>query len=269
MDNNILQNPVFQDETLAREWLEERVWPNGPACPHCGNADRDKITNLKGKAHRAGLYQCNECREQFTVTVGTVFERSKIPLTKWLAVLFLLTSSKKGISTHQLHRMIGVSYKSTWFMTHRLRLAMAAGGIFPASAIGGEGKVVEADETYFGKVENPSRHPIVVAVPIPSPASQARPGSARCSPLSSAAAKLASSTWPRPTRRRSRGSCARTSRREPRSTRMRASSTPARMFTLRLTKPSSTATANTSAMRMATRYTATLSRVCSLCSNVA
>jgi transposase-like protein len=159
MGNNILQNPVFQDETLAREWLEERVWPNGPACPHCGNADRDKITNLKGKAHRAGLYQCNECREQFTVTVGTVFERSKIPLTKWLAVLFLLTSSKKGIGTHQLHRMIGVSYKSTWFMTHRLRLAMAAGGIFPASAIGGEGKVVEADETYFGKVENPEPSP--------------------------------------------------------------------------------------------------------------
>jgi transposase-like protein len=151
-----LQNPVFQDETLAREWLEARVWPNGPHCPHCGNADKSKITSLKGKAHRAGLYQCNECREQFTVTVGTVFERSKIPLTKWLAVLFLLTSSKKGISTHQLHRMIGVSYKSTWFMTHRIRQAMRSDGTVP---IGSGSGSVEVDETYFGKVGNPEPSP--------------------------------------------------------------------------------------------------------------
>jgi transposase-like protein len=149
---NLLENPIFSDETKAREWLEARVWPNGPHCPHCGNADQDKITGLKGKAHRAGLYQCNECREQFTVTVGTVFERSKIPLTKWLAALFLLMGSKKGMSTHQIHRTIGVSYKSTWFMTHRLREAMRTGGLEP---MGGEGKVVEADETYFGKVDNP------------------------------------------------------------------------------------------------------------------
>jgi transposase-like protein len=147
---NLLENPIFSDETKAREWLEARVWPQGPNCPHCGNADADKITGLKGKAHRAGLYQCNECREQFTVTVGTVFERSKIPLTKWLAALFLLTGSKKGLSTHQIHRTIGVSYKSTWFMTHRLREAMRSGGLEP---LGGEGKVIEADETYFGKTE--------------------------------------------------------------------------------------------------------------------
>ena len=149
---NLLENPIFKDETKAREWLEARVWPQGPHCPHCGNADPEKITALKGKVHRAGLYQCNEpaCREQFTVTVGTVFERSKIPLTKWLAALFLLTSSKKGLSTHQIHRTIGVSYKSTWFMTHRLREAMRTGGLEP---LGGEGKVVEADETYFGKAE--------------------------------------------------------------------------------------------------------------------
>jgi transposase-like protein len=151
---NLLKNPIFQDETKAREWLEARVWPNGPHCPHCGNADQEKITKLEGKAHRPGLYQCNEaaCREQFTVTVGTVFERSKIPLTKWLAALFLLTSSKKGLSTHQIHRTIGVSYKSTWFMTHRLREAMRQGGLAP---LGGEGKIVEADETYFGKQDNP------------------------------------------------------------------------------------------------------------------
>lgn len=148
---NLLQNPIFTDETKAREWLEARVWPQGPVCAHCGNIDRDKITALNGKAHRSGLYQCNACREQFTVTVGTVFERSKIPLTKWLAALFLLTGSKKGLSTHQIHRTIGVSYKSTWFMTHRLREAMRTGGLEP---LGGEGKVVEADETYFGKVEH-------------------------------------------------------------------------------------------------------------------
>jgi len=145
-----LQNPIFADETKAREWLEARVWPEGPTCPHCGSADQDKIKALQGKAHRAGLYQCAECREQFTVTVKTVFERSKIPLTKWLAALFLMTASKKGISAHQVHRMLGVSYKSTWFMMHRLREAMRTGGLEP---LGGKGKVVEADETYFGKAE--------------------------------------------------------------------------------------------------------------------
>src|SRR5579862_9363867 len=92
-----LQNPIFTDETKAREWLEARVWPKGPVCPHCG-ATGDDVTALMGKAHRPGLYQCSQCREQFTVTVKTVFERSKIPLTKWLAALFLMTASKKGVS---------------------------------------------------------------------------------------------------------------------------------------------------------------------------
>jgi transposase-like protein len=145
-----MQNPIFQDETKAREWLEARVWPKGPICPHCGNVDHDKIKALKGKVHRAGLYQCAECREQFTVTVKTVFERSKIPLSKWLAALFMLTSSKKGVSTHQVHRTIGVSYKSTWFMMHRLREALRDGGFSP---MGGPGKIVEADETFYGKLE--------------------------------------------------------------------------------------------------------------------
>jgi transposase-like protein len=147
---NLLENAIFNDETKAREWLEARVWPNGPVCPHCGNVDQEKIKALEGKAHRAGLYQCAECREQFTVTVKTVFERSKISLTKWLAALFLMTASKKGVSAHQVHRMIGVSYKSTWFMMHRLREAMRTGGLEP---IGGEGKVVEADETYYGRAD--------------------------------------------------------------------------------------------------------------------
>jgi len=148
---DLLKNPIFKDETTAREWLEARVWPEGPTCPHCGNADQGKIRGLQGKAHRPGLYQCAECREQFTVTVKTVFERSKIPLTKWLAALFLMTASKKGVSAHQVHRMLGISYKSTWFMMHRLREAMRSGGLEP---LGGRGKVVEADETYFGRADD-------------------------------------------------------------------------------------------------------------------
>jgi transposase-like protein len=131
---DLLKNPIFLDETAAREWLEARVWANGRVCPHCGNADQDKLTKLEGKAHRPGVYQCNEpqCRQQFTVTVNTVFERSKIPLTKWLAALFLMTASKKGISAHQVHRMLGISYKSTWFLMHRLREAMRVGRPAPS-----------------------------------------------------------------------------------------------------------------------------------------
>jgi hypothetical protein len=110
----------------------------------------DKSTALKGKAHRPGVYQCNACREQFSVTVGTVFERSKISLTKWLAALFLMVSSKKGVSAHQVHRMLGISYKSTWFMMHRLREAMRSGALAP---MGGEGQIVEIDETYISKKE--------------------------------------------------------------------------------------------------------------------
>lgn len=145
-----LQNPIFLDNDKAREWLEARVWPNGVTCRHCGNADASRIAHLNGKAHRPGVYQCAECRQQFTVTVGTVFERSKIPLSKWLSALFLLASSKKGMSAHQIHRMIGVSYKSTWFMCHRLREAMRTGNLAP---MGGAGSIVEIDETYIGKKE--------------------------------------------------------------------------------------------------------------------
>jgi transposase-like protein len=153
---DLLKNPIFKDETAARMWLEARVWPKGPICPHCGNVDQDKITKLEGEAHRPGLYQCAACREQFTVTVKTVFERSKIPLTKWLAALFLMTASKKGVSAHQVHRMLGISYKSTWFMMHRLREAMRSGGLVP---LGGKGQIVQADETYYGKTEDPRVSP--------------------------------------------------------------------------------------------------------------
>jgi transposase-like protein len=138
-----LQNPIFQDEEKAREWLEARVWAQGPICPHCG-ATGDDVTKLEGFKHRPGLYQCNQCREQFTVTVKTLFERSKIPLTKWLAALFLLTASKKRVSAHQVHRSLAISYKSAWFMMHRLREALRQGGLFP---MGGAGRIVEMDET--------------------------------------------------------------------------------------------------------------------------
>src|ERR1700728_4809854 len=145
-----LQNPIFQDDTKAREWLEARVWPQGPVCPHCGSTG-DDVTKLEGGKHRPGLYQCNGCREQFTVTVKTVFERSKIPLSKWLAALFLMTASKKGVSAHQVHRSLGISYKSAWFMCHRLREAMRNGGLAPP--MGGKGKIVEVDETFTGRLE--------------------------------------------------------------------------------------------------------------------
>lgn len=130
-----LQNLIFTDEAKAREWLEARVWPNGPICPHCDAKD-DNVTALNGKAHRRGLYQCSSCREQFTVTVKTVFERSKIPLSKWLAALFLLTASKEGVAARQVHRSLGISYKSSWFMMHRLREAMRSGGLMPPGGSG-------------------------------------------------------------------------------------------------------------------------------------
>jgi transposase-like protein len=143
-----LQNPIFTDETKAREWLETRVWPNGPVCPRCGSTGRD-VTKLAGRKHRPGLYQCAGCREQFTVTVKTVFERSKLPLSKWLAALFLLTASKKGVSAHQIHRSLDISYKSAWFMMHRLREALRRGNF--AVSMGGADEVVEVDETFYGK----------------------------------------------------------------------------------------------------------------------
>ena len=151
-----LQNPIFNDLDKAREALEMARWPNGPYCPHCGNSDEDLIAKVEGKkqSHRPGLYYCNECKGQFTVTVGTVFERSKVPLTKWWLATHLMASSKKGISAHQIHRMLGVTYKTAWFMCHRIREAMK--DMNPAP-MGGEGKIIEADETYHGKRETPRK----------------------------------------------------------------------------------------------------------------
>jgi transposase-like protein len=145
-----IQDARFTDETVAREALEAVVWPDGPVCPHCGNVDPAKIAKLETKSVRPGLRYCNECNSQFTATVGTVFERSKIPLTKWWFAMHLLGSSKKGMSSHQLHRLLGISYKSTWFMMHRIREAMRVGGLAP---MGGNGGIVELDETAFGRVE--------------------------------------------------------------------------------------------------------------------
>lgn len=140
-----LTDKIFTDAEAAREHLEATRWPHGPICPHCGVVDQ--ATGLKGKAHRPGLYQCNACREQFTVTVGTVFERSKVPLNKWLLATYLISSSKKGISAHQIGRTLGVTYKTAWFMMHRIREAMAPASHAP---MGGGGGTVEVDETYIG-----------------------------------------------------------------------------------------------------------------------
>jgi transposase-like protein len=142
-----LSKPHFQDADKAREYLEALRWPNGPVCPHCGTVGGHYT--LTGKSTRIGLWKCKDCREQFTVTVGTVFERSKIALNVWLQAVYLLCSSKKGISSHQLHRTLGVTYKTAWFMTHRIREAMKS----PGGIMGGGGKTVEADETYWGNAE--------------------------------------------------------------------------------------------------------------------
>ena len=146
MNTADLTAPHFTDADKAREALEAVRWPNGPVCPHCGSVD-ENVYKLGGKSTRPGLYACKGCKGNFSVTVGTVFERSHIPLNKWLLASHLMASSKKGISAHQLHRMLGITYKSAWFMAHRIREAMKDDGSEP---MGGEGKHVEADETYQG-----------------------------------------------------------------------------------------------------------------------
>lgn len=143
--NTDLTNPIFTDETKAREYLENLRWPNGPVCPHCGESE--KTTKLEGESHRPGLYQCNGCRQPFTVTVGTVIQDSHIPLNKWMLAFHLMTSSKKGISAHQLHRVLGITYKSAWFVGHRIREALKPGN---GNMLGGSGPV-EADETFVGR----------------------------------------------------------------------------------------------------------------------
>jgi len=144
-----LTAPIYTDADKAREYLEAIRWPEGPICPHCGVVD--SATQMHGKAHRPGLYQCKECEKQFSVTVGTLYERSHIALNKWLLATHLLCASKKGISAHQLWRMLGFgSYRTAWFMAHRIREGMKP--VAPTQ-LGGEGKYVEADTTYVGGKE--------------------------------------------------------------------------------------------------------------------
>ncbi|MER8526660.1 IS1595 family transposase [Mesorhizobium sp. M1272] len=147
---SVLSEPHFHNEEAAFERLEAIVWPEGPICPKCGNCEQARITRVSGPTARTGLRGCLECKKQFTVKVGTVFESSHVPLHKWWQAAHLLASSKKGISAHQLHRTLQVQYKTAWFMFHRLREAMRDGVLSP---MGGDGKQVEVDETYIGRLK--------------------------------------------------------------------------------------------------------------------
>src|ERR1700741_3136508 len=144
-----LRNPIYHDDDAARQHLETVLWPQGPVCPRCGVMG-DRITKLQGKSTRPGVYKCKDCRKPFSVTVGTVMERSHIPLSKWVLAAHFMAASKKGMSAHQLHRMLDTSYEAAWFLFHRPRGAAAD----PAPApLGGDNKVVEIDETYIGGKE--------------------------------------------------------------------------------------------------------------------
>ncbi len=164
-----LTNPIFHNEDAARAHLESVRWPHGPECPHCGSSH---VTRLAGKSHRKGLIHCNDCEKPFTVTVGSVMERSKIPLAKWVLGFQLMAASKKGVSSHQLHRMLGITYKSAWFLAMRIREAMGLDPETDDGPIGGPGKKVETDETYVGgkkkNVHNgkpePKKKPVVALV---------------------------------------------------------------------------------------------------------
>jgi transposase-like protein len=152
--NNAFTAPHFQSPELAREWLENQRWPDGPVCSHCGVVNHA----YRNKA-KPGYFRCaeKECRKDFTVTTGTLMERSHIALNKWLMAFYLIASSKKGVSAHQIHRALNVDYKSAWFMMHRIREAMRDGGMGPLGGPDGSG-IVEADETYFGnKAERPTK----------------------------------------------------------------------------------------------------------------
>ena len=143
-----LTKTAFHSEPAAFEYLERTLWPEGAVCPHCGTVGG--ATKLQGKATRIGVWKCNEkeCRKQFTVKVGTVFEHGRMPLHKMLQAVYLLCCSKKGCSSHQLHRILGITYKSAWFLSHRIREAMRTGSLAP---MGGAGGIVEVDETYIGQ----------------------------------------------------------------------------------------------------------------------
>src|SRR5580704_1274039 len=148
---DVFSAPQFRDDGAARKFLESILWPEGPVCPHCG------VVNHAYATKRPGVFRCAEkgCRKDFTVTMKTVMERSHIALHKWLQAFHLMCSSKKGVSAHQLHRTLDIAYQSAWFMAHRIRECMRSGGLSPVTPMGGEGTIVEADETYYGNVEKP------------------------------------------------------------------------------------------------------------------
>jgi transposase-like protein len=145
---NVLSHERFSDEAEAYKWVEAQLWPDGPICPRCGQV-KDRITKLQGKSTRIGVYKCKDCRKPFTVKVGTIFEDSHIPMRLWLQAIALLTASKKGISSNQLHRMLGITLKSAWFMSRRIREAMRSGELTPP--MGGGGGIVEVGETLYGR----------------------------------------------------------------------------------------------------------------------
>ena len=151
-----LRSPIYHDDDAARAHLEGVLWPEGPVCPHCGVMG-DRIHLMHGKTTRPGLYKCKDCRKPFTVTIKTVMERSHIPLSKWVLAAQIMASSKKGFSALQLQRMIGTNYETAWFLFHRLR--EAADTLRGSGPLGGEGKIIEADETYVGgKEKNKHAH---------------------------------------------------------------------------------------------------------------
>ena len=147
---SVLSRPEFHDEAKAFEHLERIIWAHGRSCPHCGGVDRiTKVTANPAKRIRVGLWRCGDCKKQFTVKIGTVFEHARVPLNIALQAVYLMTSSKKGISAHQLHRVLEVTYKTAWFLAHRIREAMRSGDLAP---FGGDGGIVEVDETFIGRI---------------------------------------------------------------------------------------------------------------------
>src|SRR6202051_2345213 len=150
MAKSVLNAPHFQNEAAAFAHVEAMLWPNGPACPHCRNTNQERIGRLKGKTTRMGLCKCYVCKKPFTVRMGTVFESSHLPLHLWLQIIHLMCASKKGISTRQIQRMLVCSMKTAWFLGHRIREAL---GVREPGKMGGEGSIVEIDETFIGKKE--------------------------------------------------------------------------------------------------------------------
>ena len=150
-----LSEVFFHDEQAAYELVESILWPNGPVCPHCEEGER--VSKMQGKSTRIGSYKCYACRKKFTVKIGTIFEDSHIEMRLWLQGFYLLCSSKKGISSNQLHRALGISLRSAWFMSHRIREAMRSGSF--VTPMGGAGSIVEIDETFIGKKAGAVKHP--------------------------------------------------------------------------------------------------------------